>query len=471
MIVSGSTPSTFGDGRITVEASGRPPSATAAHPLDRLAAPASRPRLPSHLERSRPRRLVLGLADRACGPRCGRRSTTTGRPGARGCRIRRQTRGSARRTRTRGASHRVRPGTARALYLATVAHSLRVDINRLVPWSLDDLNGDELDALLASTSLFWWNADQTGLRDLRVRSWMGGAGLAADVLVVPGLAASPAADAPRHRDRARRLGAHPHPLRRSRSRATTSAITGGTTATCRCRAPLRARATRVRCSPRCRATIRCATTPRGARAPPGCFASVLRAANIPVRPRSVSNDSTPHATLLFLSEDRALTHGDDPYSPLVEGADPAELADRACGPTRNGSDLAPRTPAATSAARPWRWGWRAFRPSSAGPTSATGSRGSRPNRAASIRSSRAASSWPNCRRRGSGNGSRQRRRRRPAWQMGACPGRCRTCGWRPKTVPALTSAGSVEAQALDPALLGMWRNRQQLRWRGARPGA
>ena len=39
----------------------------------------------------------------------------------------------------------------------------------------------------------------------------------------------------------------------------------------------------------------------------GLFASVLRAANIPVRPRSVSNDSTPHATLLFLSEDRALT--------------------------------------------------------------------------------------------------------------------------------------------------------------------
>ena len=52
----------------------------------------------------------------------------------------------------------------------------------------------------------------------------------------------------------------------------------------------------------------------------GLFASVLRAANIPVRLRSVSNDSTPHATILFLSEDRALSHGDDPYSLLSEGA-------------------------------------------------------------------------------------------------------------------------------------------------------
>ena len=46
----------------------------------------------------------------------------------------------------------------------------------------------------------------------------------------------------------------------------------------------------------------------------GLITSVLRAANIPVRLRSVSNDTSLHATILFLSEDRALSHGDDPYS-------------------------------------------------------------------------------------------------------------------------------------------------------------
>ena len=57
----------------------------------------------------------------------------------------------------------------------------------------------------------------------------------------------------------------------------------------------------------------------------GLLLSVLRAANIPTRPRSVSNDTFTHATMLFLSEDLALSHGDDPYSQMVEGADPADL--------------------------------------------------------------------------------------------------------------------------------------------------
>jgi len=52
------------------------------------------------------------------------------------------------------------PEVARALYVATVAHSLAIEIDRRVPWSLDDLNGDELEALLASSSLFGWNPDQ-----------------------------------------------------------------------------------------------------------------------------------------------------------------------------------------------------------------------------------------------------------------------------------------------------------------------
>jgi hypothetical protein len=40
-----------------------------------------------------------------------------------------------------------------------------------------------------------------------------------------------------------------------------------------------------------------------------------------------------------------------------------------------------------------------------------------------------------------------------------------------ETMRAVVSAGAVEAQPLDHALLEMWRNQQQLQWHGARPGA
>ena len=33
-------------------------------------------------------------------------------------------------------------------------------MDRRVPWSLDELNGDQLETLLASTSLFGWNPEQ-----------------------------------------------------------------------------------------------------------------------------------------------------------------------------------------------------------------------------------------------------------------------------------------------------------------------
>jgi hypothetical protein len=40
-----------------------------------------------------------------------------------------------------------------------------------------------------------------------------------------------------------------------------------------------------------------------------------------------------------------------------------------------------------------------------------------------------------------------------------------------ETMRAVVSAGAAEAQPLDDALLGTWRNQQQLRWHRARPGA
>jgi hypothetical protein len=39
----------------------------------------------------------------------------------------------------------------------------------------------------------------------------------------------------------------------------------------------------------------------------------------------VQNESSSHATAIFLSEDLALTHGDDPYSQLSAGAPAAEI--------------------------------------------------------------------------------------------------------------------------------------------------
>ena len=53
-----------------------------------------------------------------------------------------------------------RADVAREMYLTALAHSLVVEVDRRVPWSLEDLNGDELDALLSSASMFWWNQDQ-----------------------------------------------------------------------------------------------------------------------------------------------------------------------------------------------------------------------------------------------------------------------------------------------------------------------
>ena len=53
-----------------------------------------------------------------------------------------------------------RADVAREMYLTAIAHSLLIDVERRVPWTLDDLNGDELDALLSSASMFWWNQDQ-----------------------------------------------------------------------------------------------------------------------------------------------------------------------------------------------------------------------------------------------------------------------------------------------------------------------
>jgi hypothetical protein len=216
------------------------------------------------------------------------------------------------------------PDVARALYIGTVAHALAVETERRVPWSLDDLNGDELDTLLASTSLFWWNGEQAAyeisefdhgwavpappdvswrflereglLRTTRLETIVALVGWAGGLTHFAG---------PVSRENFRDHWGYDGDMPVSRALAGTR-YTGTVFASMPGYGSLR------------HYTAGCQGTA-------GLFASVLRAANIPARPRAVSNDTTTHATILFLSEDRALSHGDDPYSLLVEGAPPAAL--------------------------------------------------------------------------------------------------------------------------------------------------
>ena len=322
VVVSGSTPSTTGDGRITVEAPGlatpRPasirwtPGCASIPPSPFISPGTTRGRVASYSAWPDDMRAALRTAF----------DDPAGRPGAR---VPDPPPNAWRRspaTIRRRFTPRSRRTSARALYLghrrtfpARRHRPSRPVVARRPQRRRARRAAREHVAVLVERRA-------TGLRDLGVRSWMGGAGVAAGGLVLPG---PERLLKPTRLDTvialvgwARGLTHFAGPVSRDNFRdhwgydgdMPVSRALAGT------------RYTGVRCSRRCRATIGCATTPRDARAPPACFASVLRAANIPVRPRSVSNDSTPHATVLFLSEDRALTHGDDPYSLLVEGADP-----------------------------------------------------------------------------------------------------------------------------------------------------
>jgi hypothetical protein len=360
------------------------------------------------------------------------------------------------------------PDTARALYAATVAHSLRVDMKRLVPWPLADLNGDELDALLASTSLFWWNADQ---RAYEISEFDHG-------WAAP--AAPQAAWAFLNRERlvrstrletitamvgwAGRLTHFAGPVSRDNFRdhwgydgdMPVSRALGGT----------RYAGTVFASMPGYDQTRHYTA---GCQGTAGLFASVLRAANIPVRPRSVSNDSTPHATVLFLSEDRALTHGDDPYSLLVEGADPAELLvdmatyDKWLGPrSKDAGRYIGRQALAVGLER--------LPPIVRRTHERDRQQGLAPEQSgvytlfkgsyfmAELQEVRL---WERL------EAARAGDRPSAAGAAGAS-----SDAWvEAETAGVNVSAGAVDAQDLDPALLGMWRGQRQLRWQGARPGA
>ena len=217
-----------------------------------------------------------------------------------------------------------RADVAREMYLTAMAHSLVVEVDRRVPWSLEDLNGDELDALLSSASMFWWNQDQQAYEISEFdHGWAVPASpqSAWRFLQSQGLLRTTRLDTVTAVvNWTRRLTHFAGPVSRENffehwgyegDMPVARALTG-----------TRYTGTAFQSAPGFDA-VRHYTA--GCHGTVGLLLSVLRAVNIPTRPRSVSNDTFTHATVLFLSEDRALSHGDDPYSQMVEGADPADL--------------------------------------------------------------------------------------------------------------------------------------------------
>ena len=217
-----------------------------------------------------------------------------------------------------------RADVAREMYLTAMAHSLLIDVERRVPWTLGDLNGDELDALLSSASMFWWNQDQqayevsefdhgwavpaspvTAWRFLQEQRLLKATRLDTVTAVVAW---------------ARGLTHFAGPV--SRENFAEHWGYEGDMPVARALAGTRYSGVAFRSLPGFD-QVRHYTA--GCHGTVGLLLSVLRAANIPTRPRSVSNDTFTHATMLFLSEDLALSHGDDPYSQMAEGAEPADL--------------------------------------------------------------------------------------------------------------------------------------------------
>lgn len=358
------------------------------------------------------------------------------------------------------------PDVARALYLATVAHSLAIEVGRRVPWSLDDLNGDELEALLASTSLFWWNPDQGAYEIsefdhgwavpappqvawtfLRRQGLLKGTRLDTVVALVGWARGLTHFAGPVSRDNFRDHWGYDGDMPVSRALAGTRYA--GT----------------VFASMPGYDAVRHYTA--GCQGTAGLMTSVLRAANIPVRPRSVSNDRTPHATVLFLSEDRALSHADDPYSLLSEGAPAADLLidratyDKWLGPTSKdaGRFIGRRAQALGLERLPpiVRRTHERDRQQGLGPEqSGVYSLFRSSYFMAELQEARL---WERL------------EETRVAERGGRATAPAADLSIEAESSAAAVTSGAAEPQLLESTLLGMWRNQQQLRWHDARPGA
>lgn len=204
------------------------------------------------------------------------------------------------------------PEDARSLHLASVAQSLALELDRGVPWSLAGYSDDALEALLAASSQFWWNAHQGGYEPaaptstyvippppqfafefLRDRGAL--RGNARETIV----ALTEFCRSLVHMKGGLELADFEDQWDYSGAMPITRALRGTTR---------RSDGWRARFTAGCHGTV-------------GIMVSVLRSANVPAQGRIVEG----HATIEFLSEDLALTHGDDPYNRISVRASTEEL--------------------------------------------------------------------------------------------------------------------------------------------------
>lgn len=213
------------------------------------------------------------------------------------------------------------PDVAEALYLSTVAHSLAVEISHRVPWSLTDLNDDEREALLSSTSMFYWNAE---LRAYRIEMFDHGWATPAPAEVAwTFLEREHLLRATRYDTIVAVLGWTQQLWHFAGGYSWQNAVDhwgyAGAMPVSRALAGTKYSGTEHAAAPGWDGTHHFTA---GCHGTAGLLLNVLRAANIPMRLRGVSNATATHATVIFLSEDRALSHGDDPYSQVTKMASP-----------------------------------------------------------------------------------------------------------------------------------------------------
>lgn len=204
------------------------------------------------------------------------------------------------------------PSDARSLHLASVAQALALELDRRVPWSLAAYSDEALEALLAASSQFWWNAPRGGYEPsaptssyvippppqfafdfLRERGAL--RGNARETIV----ALTEFCRSLVHMKGGLYLSDFEDQWDYSGAMPITRALRGTTR---------RSDGWRARFTAGCHGTV-------------GIMVSLLRSANVPAQGRIVEG----HATIEFLSEDLALTHGDDPYNRISVRASTEEL--------------------------------------------------------------------------------------------------------------------------------------------------
>ena len=357
------------------------------------------------------------------------------------------------------------PDVAREMYLATVAHALALEVDRRVPWSLADLNADELDALLAATSMFWWNADQgayeisefdhgwavpappqVAWRFLREQRLLRGTRLETITALLGW---------------ARGLTHVAGPV--SRDNFTDHWGYAGDMPVSRALAGTRYTGTAFRTLPGYD-TVRHYTA--GCHGTVGLLVSVLRAANIPARTRSVGSDATAHGTALFLSEDRALSHGDDPYNPLAADAAPSDLLidletyDTWLGPRS-------KDPGRNIGRQALTLGLQRLPPIVRRAHALDRQQGLEPEQSAVFELFRGTFTLDQLREAGLWD-----RLNGASLSLAAVAGAAVDEGWiEAEALSPSVTAGAIDVQGMADLTIGQWRGDRQLRWQGGRPGA